>query len=193
MHAGIDEAGRGPWAGPVVAAAVILGPNYQCEGLDDSKKLTAKKRSQLYQQIIDTAFSYSYVFIQPPLIDRINIRQATLLAMQRCVARLHITPELVLVDGVDVPKIKIPAQAIVGGDSKVAEISAASIVAKVLRDQYMLRLDKKYPAYGFAAHKGYGTMRHKIAIEEHGVLLHHRKSYAPIKKIIVNSTESALV
>jgi len=185
--AGVDEAGRGPWAGPVVVAAVVLSPKHNIAGLDDSKKLTAIKRDKLFDVIIAEAQSYAWQFVQVPQIDKLNILGATLLGMRLAVLKLPIQPEHVLVDGRDVPNLPMPAEAIVGGDGKVAEISAASILAKVIRDRYMQRLGDKYPEYGFASHKGYGTKQHQQALAKHGVLIHHRKTFAPIKKIIMTS------
>ncbi|MBT4885017.1 MAG: ribonuclease HII [Legionellales bacterium] len=185
--AGVDEAGRGPWAGPVVVAAVILSPKNNIDGLDDSKKLTALKRDKLFDIIIAEAQSYAWQFIQVPQIDKFNILGATLLGMRLSVLKLAVQPDQVLVDGRDVPKLPMPAAAIIGGDGKVAEISAASILAKVIRDRYMQKLGIKYPEYGFASHKGYGTKQHQQALAKHGTLIHHRKSFAPIKKIILEN------
>ena len=186
LIAGVDEAGRGPWAGPVVVAAVILDANKPIEGLDDSKKLTPKKRDMLYDKIMQHAHSYSFKFIGVPLIDRTNILAATLMGMQRVVTALPLLPDEVLIDGRDKPKLPTKARAIIGGDASEVSIAAASIVAKVIRDRYMQRLDVKYPEYGFASHKGYGTKAHQAALEQYGVLIHHRKSYAPIRKIITS-------
>ncbi len=189
LIAGVDEAGRGPWAGPVVVAAVILDANKPIEGLNDSKKLSPKKRDDLYDKIVQNAHSYSFKFIGVPLIDRTNILAATLIGMERVVTTLPLLPDEVLIDGRDLPKLPTKARAIIGGDAKEISIGAASIVAKVLRDRYMKRLDVKYPEYGFANHKGYGTKAHQAALEQYGVLIHHRKSYAPIRKIITSSEE----
>lgn len=192
LIAGVDEAGRGPWAGPVVVAAVILNPDYQISGLDDSKKISIKKRELLYTQIIEKSRSYSCIFLNVPLIDRINILAATKIGMQRAVTGLSIQPDEVMIDGRDAPKMPCTATTVIGGDALIAEISAASIVAKVMRDRYMERLHLKYPQYNFASHKGYGTKVHKEAIEQYGVLIHHRKSYAPIKKILHSNMTEAI-
>ena len=189
LVAGVDEAGRGPWAGPVVVAAAILDPKKPISGLDDSKKLTAKRRAALFEIIKENALSYSIEFVQVPTIDRTNILAATLKGMQRSVLKLPISPDEVLVDGRDLPNIPMRGRAIIGGDASVAAIAAASILAKVSRDEFMIRLDNKYPQYGFASHKGYGTKAHQDALEAYGVLIHHRKSYAPIRKIIMRSME----
>lgn len=180
--AGVDEAGRGPWAGPVAVAAVVL--ESPIEGLNDSKKLSASARDQLYDEIIAKAFAYSITFVQVPVIDRINIRAATLLGMQRAVRNLSLQPDLVLIDGKDAPAMPSRAEAIIKGDAKVSQIAAASILAKVTRDRFMVRLDRAYPKYGFAKHKGYGTKLHQEALMEYGVTIHHRKSFAPIKKLL---------
>ena len=181
---GVDEAGRGPWAGEVVAAAVILNQEQPIAGLKDSKQLTESKREVLYGQIIEKALSYSIASASVAEIDSLNILQATLLAMQRAVEGLDILPAIALVDGNKIPKLSIPAKAIIKGDSKVQEISAASILAKVARDRMMLEMDKLYPQYGFAKHKGYGTEIHHAALKQYGVLDIHRKSFAPVKKLL---------
>lgn len=182
--AGVDEAGRGPWAGPVAVAAVILDENNPITGLNDSKKLSAATRELLYDAIIANALAYSIIFVRVPAIDRINIREATLLGMQRAVMDLKHAPDLVLIDGKDAPAMPCKAEAIIKGDSKVAAIAAASILAKVARDRFMVRLDKTYPEYGFAKHKGYGTKQHQEALAKHGITIHHRRSFAPIKKLL---------
>lgn len=187
--AGIDEAGRGPLAGPVVAAVVILNPRKRIRGLDDSKKLTPKQRDELYPQIVNKCLDYAIARAEVEEIDKYNIHQATMLAMQRAFSLLSITPMLVLVDGKCVPKLKIRADGIVHGDQKIAAISAASILAKVTRDQLMVEADKIYPGYGFAKHKGYGTLQHQEAIKKLGVSPIHRRSFEPIKTITKN-TES---
>ncbi len=184
LIAGVDEAGRGPWAGPVHAAAVILNPAHPIAGLADSKKLTAKKREQLYDLIQRDALAWAIATASVEEIDRINILQASLLAMKRAVESLATQPHKIIVDGLHCPKVGMPARAIVKGDSKEAAISAASILAKVARDIEMQRLHKKYPHYGFDAHKGYGTAVHAAALAAHGVSPVHRRSYAPIQKII---------
>ncbi len=182
LIAGVDEAGRGPLAGPVIAAAVILDPAKPIAGLKDSKKLTAKQREQLFEQIRTSALCWSVARATVREIDAINILQATLLAMQRAVANLRITPTHALIDGNQCPKFICPATAIVGGDNLEPAISAASIVAKVCRDRLMMLLDKRYPSYGFAKHKGYGTALHMQALAEHGASRVHRLSFAPVSR-----------
>ena len=183
--AGVDEAGRGPLVGSVVAAAVILDPNNPIEGLNDSKKLTEKKREKLFLEIQEKALAWSIAEASHEEIDDINILQASLLAMRRAVEALHIQPEHVLVDGNKIPQgLTVSCDAVVGGDALHAEISAASILAKVTRDREMVALDQKYPQYGFAKHKGYPTKAHFEAIAEHGVIAEHRRSYAPVKKAL---------
>ncbi len=181
LLAGCDEVGRGPLAGDVVAAAVILDPNQPILGLNDSKKLTEKKREQLFVEIQEKAKSWSIARASVSEIDSINILQASLLAMTRAVQGLHIQPEHVLVDGNKLPKWPYPAEAVVKGDSRVAAISAASILAKVTRDREMVELDKQFPGYGFADHKGYPTKVHMEALDKLGVTPIHRTSYAPVK------------
>lgn len=180
LTAGVDEAGRGPLAGPVVAAAVILDPNNPIEGLADSKKLTAKKREALEALIKERALAWCVAEASVEEIDEINILQATMLAMQRAVAGLQVQPEFVQVDGNRIPKLPMMAEAIVKGDAKVQAISAASILAKTHRDAYMMEQAKKYPGYGFENHMGYGTAEHIKAVETLGVLPIHRKTFKPI-------------
>ena len=175
--AGIDEAGRGPLAGPVVAAAVILDPRHPIEGLADSKKLSEKKRESLAALIKKYALAYGIAQVDHQTIDQINILQASLLAMQRAVEQLAITPTLALIDGNHCPTLSCATQAIIRGDATVPAISAASILAKVARDQLMLDLDKHYPLYGFAQHKGYPTKLHRLAIQQHGPCAIHRLSF----------------
>lgn len=183
MIAGVDEAGRGPLAGSVVAAAVILDPNNPILGLNDSKKLTEKKREKLFIEIQEKALYWSIGEATHQEIDDMNILQATFLAMCRAVDGLAVQPKNIIVDGNQIPKgMIIPCEAIVGGDASHAEISAASILAKVTRDRQMVELDVQYPQYGFAKHKGYPTKAHLNAIAEFGVIDAHRKSYAPVKK-----------
>lgn len=182
--AGVDEVGRGPLVGAVVTAAVILDPNQPIKGLADSKKLSEKRRIALAEEIKAKALSWSLGRAEPEEIDRLNILHATMLAMQRAVAGLAITPDFVLVDGNRIPQLPMPAQAVVKGDSLVAEISAASILAKVARDLEMEELDKQYPAYGFAQHKGYPTKLHFEKLAELGATPFHRKSFAPVAKIL---------
>lgn len=181
LLAGCDEVGRGPLAGDVVAAAVILDPDQPIIGLDDSKKLTEKKREQLFVEIQAKAKSWCIARASVAEIDTINILQASLLAMSRAVQGLHIQPEHVLVDGNKLPKWHYAAEAVVKGDSRVAAISAASILAKVTRDREMIALDKKFPGYGFADHKGYPTKVHMEALDKLGITPIHRTSYAPVK------------
>ena len=180
LTAGVDEAGRGPLAGPVVAAAVILDPENPIEGLADSKKLTAKKREALEPLIKERALAWCVAEASVEEIDEINILQATMLAMQRAVAGLKVQPEFVQIDGNRIPKLPMMAEAIVKGDAKVAAISAASILAKTHRDAYMMEQAQRYPGYGFEKHMGYGTAEHIKAIETLGVLPIHRKTFKPI-------------
>ena len=180
LVAGVDEAGRGPLAGPVVAAAVILDERQPIAGLADSKKLTAARRDQLYDEIRAKALCCCVAQASVEEIDRLNILQATLLAMQRAVAGLRLKPGLVLVDGNRLPLLEMRAEAIVKGDAKVAAISAASILAKVTRDRGLELLDQRYPQYGFARHKGYGTAEHLQALRVHGPCPEHRRSFAPV-------------
>lgn len=184
LIAGVDEVGRGPLIGAVVTAAVILDPQQPIIGLADSKKLSEKKRLLLAEEIKQKALAWAFGRAEAEEIDQLNILQASLLAMQRAVEALTIQPQLVLVDGNKLPKLAIPAQAIVKGDSLVAEISAASILAKVARDQEMALLDQQYPHYGFAQHKGYPTALHLEKLNEYGVLPQHRRSFAPVRKLI---------
>lgn len=184
LIAGVDEVGRGPLVGAVVTAAVILDPNKPIQGLADSKKLSEKKRLLLAEEIKEKALSWSLGRAEPEEIDELNILHATMLAMQRAVAGLHIQPDFVLVDGNRIPQLTMPAQAVVKGDSLVQEISAASILAKVARDLEMDELDKQYPNYGFAKHKGYPTKLHFEKLEEFGATPFHRKSFTPVKKIL---------
>lgn len=182
LVAGVDEAGRGPLVGPVVAAAVILDPRKPIAGLADSKTLSPRKRERLFHEILAKALCCSVAQASAEEIDQINILQATLLAMQRAVAGLRLPPKLVLVDGNRLPLLPMQAQAIVKGDATVAEISAASIVAKVHRDQWCAEFDARYPEYGFARHKGYGTAEHLAALVAHGPCSEHRRSFAPVAK-----------
>ncbi len=175
--AGVDEAGRGPLAGPVCAAAVILPKDVVIDGINDSKKLSEKKRNQLFDVIRETAISYSIEFVFPDVIDEINIRQATSLAMHNAVSALDVSPDFVIIDGNDNIPFDIPYQYVVKGDAKSQTIAAASILAKVSRDRFMEELDKEYPEYGFSKHKGYGTKAHMEAIQKFGVTSVHRKSF----------------
>ncbi|CAH9052457.1 Ribonuclease HII [Pseudoalteromonas holothuriae] len=182
--AGVDEVGRGPLVGDVVTAAVILDPNQPIVGLADSKKLSEKKRLLLAQEIKQKALCYCIARASIEEIDELNILHATMLAMSRAVEGLSIAPDFVFVDGNRLPKLTMNAQSVVKGDSLVAEISAASIIAKVARDQQMLELDMQYPEFGFAAHKGYPTKAHFAALEQHGITPHHRKSFKPVQRIL---------
>lgn len=185
LIAGVDEVGRGPLVGAVVTAAVILDPERPITGLADSKKLSEKKRLLLAEEIKEKALAWSLGRAEAAEIDQLNILQATMLAMCRAVQGLHIQPDFVLIDGNRIPAaLNIAAQAVVKGDSLVAEISAASILAKVARDQEMLLLHQKYPQYGFDRHKGYPTKLHLEALEKYGILSEHRQSFAPVKKYI---------
>ena len=175
---GVDEAGRGPLAGPVCAAAVILPEDCEIEGLNDSKKISEKKRELLFDIIIDKATAYSIAFGSVEAIEEYNILEATYIAMNRAIEGLNIKPDFALIDGNRVPKgISIPCETIVKGDAKSCSIAAASILAKVTRDRLMLEYDKKYPEYLFSAHKGYGTKAHYEAIKQHGVCEIHRLSF----------------
>ncbi|KIF51332.1 ribonuclease HII [Vibrio owensii] len=184
LVAGVDEVGRGPLVGDVVTAAVILDPNNPIEGLNDSKKLSEKKRLALLPEIKEKALAWAVGRCSPEEIDELNILQATMVAMQRAIAGLKVQPDLVLIDGNRCPQLPMDSQAVVKGDLRVAEISAASIIAKVVRDQEMEELDKQYPQFGFAKHKGYPTKAHFEAIEQHGVISEHRKSFKPVKKAL---------
>jgi ribonuclease HII len=179
--AGVDEAGRGPLAGPVVAAAVMLDPRRPIAGLADSKQLTARRREALFDQIRDKALCCAIAEASVEEIERLNILHATLLAMQRAVAGLRLPPARVLVDGNRLPQLPMQAEAIVGGDAKVDCIAAASILAKVQRDRWCAQIDAQWPQYGFAAHKGYGTPQHLAALARHGPCPVHRRGYAPVK------------
>lgn len=182
--AGVDEAGRGPLAGPVVACAVIFKTGQVFEGLADSKKLTEKKREYLFDKITNECRAYAVGECSHEEIDAINILEATMLAMQRAVAALTCSPEFVLIDGNRCPALSIPSRAIVGGDESEPVISAASIIAKVTRDRIMRQYDKQYRNYGFAKHKGYGTADHLSALSKWGPSPIHRKSFAPVAQLI---------
>lgn len=182
--AGVDEAGRGPLAGPVIAGAVILDPSRPIDGLRDSKRLTARRRERLYEEISERALAWAVGRAEVEEIDRINILQASLLAMQRAVQALMPAAEHVLVDGNRCPAFACPAQAIVKGDDKVAAISAASIMAKVTRDREMVDMDRAFPGYGLAQHKGYPSKAHMEALETLGITPIHRRSYAPVRRIL---------
>ena len=184
LVAGVDEAGRGPLAGPVVAAAVILDELQPIRGLADSKKLSPKTRERLFDEIRAKALCCCIAEASVEEIDRLNILQATLLAMRRAVEGLRLRPHRVLVDGNRLPVLSVPAEAIVQGDSKVQAISAASILAKVHRDRLCALLHERHPQYGFDAHKGYGTQAHMAALREHGACPEHRRSFAPVRAVL---------
>ncbi|MBA4195298.1 MAG: ribonuclease HII [Comamonadaceae bacterium] len=184
LVAGVDEAGRGPLAGPVVAAAVILDDLHPIAGLNDSKKLSASRREALFDEIRAKALCCSVAEASVEEIDRLNILQATLLAMRRAVQGLRLKPAKVLVDGNRLPPLEVLAEAIVGGDAKVAAISAASILAKVTRDRQLVELHARHPEYGFDRHKGYGTADHLAALRRHGALPVHRRSFAPVAQAL---------
>lgn len=185
LIAGVDEAGRGPLAGPVVTAAVILDDMNPIEGLDDSKVLTEARREQLFDEIRAKALCFCIAEASVHEIDTINILQATMVAMRRAVLGLRLKPVRVLVDGNRLPQLDIPAEAIVKGDSLVQAISAASILAKVTRDRWCRQLHNEFPQYGFDAHKGYGTAAHLLALREFGACPHHRRSFAPVAKALL--------
>jgi ribonuclease HII len=182
--AGVDEVGRGPLAGPVVAAAVILHPDRPIPGLADSKKLTERRREQLAEEIREQALCWALGRAEPEEIDRINILQASLLAMARAVGGLAIAPQRALVDGKFCPKIACPAEAIIGGDGSVPVIGAASIIAKVARDHEMAEWGERYPGYGLERHKGYPTAAHIKALAELGITPIHRRSFAPVRRLL---------
>ncbi len=184
LLAGVDEAGRGPLAGPVLAAAVILDQRQPIHGLADSKKLTPRRRAALFDEIMAKALCCSVAQASVEEIERLNILQATMLAMQRAVHGLRLKPGHVLIDGNRVPILSFSSEAIVKGDSLVPAISAASIVAKVSRDRWCAEVDRDYPQYGFAAHKGYGTAAHLAALQAHGACPLHRKTFAPVAQVL---------
>ena len=184
LIAGVDEAGRGPLAGPVVAAAVILDERKLIPGLADSKILSPMRREQLYEQICADALCCSIASASVEEIDRLNILQATMLAMRRAVLGLRLTPVKVLVDGNRIPVMQVLAEAIVKGDALVPSISAASILAKVYRDRWCAQVHLQFPQYGFDAHKGYGTQAHMAALREHGACPQHRRSFAPVAEVL---------
>jgi ribonuclease HII len=184
LIAGVDEAGRGPLAGPVVAAAVILDDQNPIAGLNDSKKLTALRREKLYDEIRAKALCCSVAQATVEEIDQLNILQATMLAMRRAVEGLRLKPAKVLVDGNRLPVLDVLAEAIVQGDATIPAISAASILAKVTRDRWCAELDQRFPQYGFAGHKGYGTAEHLAALRTHGACPEHRKTFAPVAQVL---------
>lgn len=182
--AGVDEVGRGPLIGPVVTACVILPKDFVLEGLTDSKKLSEKKREKFYHYIMDYALSVSIGIQDETVIDRVNIYEATKLAMYEAIETSPIVPEHVLIDAMKLEKLKIPSTSIIKGDAKSISIAAASVIAKVTRDQMMYELDKRHPEYGFASHKGYSTKRHVEAIWKYGILKEHRKTFSPVSDYI---------
>ena len=180
--AGVDEAGRGPLAGPVVAAAVVLDAEGDWDGLNDSKQMSAEKREALFARVLQRARAFRWAVEGPRAIDRVNIRRASLRAMARSVLGLRVTPGLVLVDGADrIPGVELPQQAVVDGDATMLSIAAASVLAKVVRDRIMIRLDHVWPGYGFARHKGYGTPEHLEALGRLGPCPLHRYSFSPVR------------
>ena len=183
LIAGVDEVGRGPLIGPVVAAAVILPKNYKLEGLTDSKKLSEKKRNEFYKTLNNDALSIGIGIIDEVKIDEVNIYEATKLAMMDAINNLNITPEHILIDAMPLD-LNVPSTSIIKGDAKSESIAAASVIAKVTRDTMMYELDKKYPMYGFKSHKGYPTKKHIEAINKYGLINGYRKTYAPIKDMI---------
>lgn len=191
LIAGVDEAGRGPLAGPVVAAAVILDERQPIAGLADSKQLSAAQRERLFDQIRARALCCAIGSASVQEIDALNILQATLLAMRRAVDGLRLTPRKVLVDGNRLPLLQVRAEAVVGGDARVAAISAASIVAKVQRDRWCVEADARWPQYGFARHKGYGTAAHLAALHVHGACEQHRRSFAPVARLLAEAGGAA--
>lgn len=193
LQAGVDEVGIGPLAGPVVAAAVLLDPNRPIPALKDSKLLTAKKREALAQEVRERSLCWALGWASAAEIDDLNVLRASHLAMQRACTELRIIPELVLVDGNKTPQFPMPCVAVVKGDRRIPQISAASILAKVARDAEMARLDGEHPEYGFARHKGYPTKRHFAALQKHGATAHHRRSFAPVRAVLEQSTEMAQI
>jgi ribonuclease HII len=186
LIAGVDEVGRGAWAGPVVAAAVILPANFHVQDIQDSKLLTPKKREELYWLICDRALTYSIAFISHQVVDKQGLAWVNKMVIKRAVQKMRPQPDYVLVDAVQISKTSMPFEAIIGGDRISKTIAAASIIAKVARDRHLIKLEKKFPQYGFAKHKGYGTKLHYEMICKHGVCEVHRKSFAPIKYLTVD-------
>lgn len=190
LIAGTDEVGRGPLVGPVVAAAVILPVNYNLPGLNDSKKLTEKKREKLYDILMKEALTIGIGIVDAKKIDEINILEASRLAMQIAISKLKVKPEYVLSDAMKLDKLKIPYKDIIHGDAKSLSIAAASVIAKVTRDRMMIELDKKYPMYGFARHKGYPTKEHIANIYKYGILDNYRFTYKPVSDCLKNNKGS---
>lgn len=187
--AGVDEVGRGPWAGPVMAAAVILDPNNVPAGLNDSKKLSEQRRERLFAEISETAHVGTGM-ASVAEIDDINILQASMLAMERAIAALPIAPDMALIDGNRLPaRLPCPAETVIKGDGRVASIAAASIIAKVLRDRLMCELAKSHPGYGWQTNRGYGTKAHRVGLFCHGVTPHHRRSFKPIHNILCQNQD----
>lgn len=182
--AGVDEVGRGPLIGPVVTACVILPEDFKLDGLNDSKKLTEKKRDLFYQYIMDNALAVSVGIIDNKVIDEVNIYEATKLAMYQAINKSKIKPEHVLIDAMKLEDLDIPSTSIIKGDAKSISIAAASVIAKVTRDKMMYDLDQEYPMYGFKKHKGYPTKKHVEAIEKYGILEEHRKTFNPVSKFL---------
>lgn len=191
LIAGVDEAGRGPLAGPVSAAAVILDPSRPIRGIDDSKKLSAARRVILDREIRERALAWAVAWATVEEIDRINILQASLLAMQRAVAALAIQPRRILVDGNRCPEFGLEAEAVIGGDGLIPAIGAASILAKVARDQVMEQMDLDFPGYGFARHKGYPTRVHLAALRTLGACAQHRRSFGPVRALLASCAEAS--
>jgi len=189
---GVDEAGRGPLAGPVVVAACILPPFLRIEGINDSKKLSAKKRDELYKIIVKNAISYSCVFIDEKTIDNLNIYEATKKGMLEAIDKLEVKADYVLIDAMPLSELKTNNKSIIHGDALSASIAAASIIAKVSRDRYMDKMDIKYPNYGFKHHKGYGTKKHMEALEKYGPCKIHRKTFSPIREMLQKDKQLAL-
>jgi ribonuclease HII len=186
LEAGVDEAGRGPLAGPVVVAAVILPQRYTLDWLDDSKRLSATKREKLAPQIVTQAIAYNIQFVEVDEIDRVNILQATLNGMQRAVESLEPSPKRALIDGNRAPELSCEVETVIGGDGLIASISAASILAKVYRDRLMLEMHNRYPGYGFDRHKGYPTAQHLEKLSLLGPCPIHRRTFAPVRRAIVS-------
>lgn len=193
LIAGTDEVGRGPLVGPVVAAAVILPVNYNLPGLNDSKKLTEKKREKLYDILMKEALTIGIGIVDAKKIDEINILEASRLAMQIAISKLKVKPEYVLSDAMKLDKLKIPYKDIIHGDAKSLSIAAASVIAKVTRDRMMIELDKKYPMYGFARHKGYPTKEHIANIYKYGILDNYRFTYKPVSDCLKNNESSGKI